>query len=30
VVDPRERLVKILGWRDPKRAARDILSKLAG
>jgi protein SCO1 len=30
VVDPRERLVEILDWRDPKRAAREILAKLEG
>lgn len=30
VVDPRERLVAILGWRDPERAAREILRKLEG
>lgn len=30
VVDPRERLVQILGWRDPERIARQILRKLEG
>ncbi|MDE2450401.1 MAG: SCO family protein [Gammaproteobacteria bacterium] len=30
VVDPSERLVAILGWRDPERAAREILRKLEG
>ncbi|MGH7914661.1 MAG: SCO family protein [Candidatus Binataceae bacterium] len=30
VVDPRERLVAILGWRDPERAAHEILRKLEG
>lgn len=30
VVDPRERLIEILGWRDPESAAREILSKLEG
>lgn len=30
VVDPRARLIEILGWRDPERAAREILGKLEG
>lgn len=30
VVDPRERLIEILDWRDPGRAAREILRKLDG
>ncbi|MDE2447327.1 MAG: SCO family protein [Gammaproteobacteria bacterium] len=30
VVDPRERLIRILDWRDPARAAREILSELNG
>lgn len=30
VVDPSERLVAILGWRDPERAVREILRKLEG
>jgi protein SCO1 len=30
VVDPRERLVEILDWRDPERAARQIRKKLDG
>ena len=30
VVDPRERLIEILGWRDPEHAAREILRKLEG
>ncbi len=30
VVDPRERLVQILDWRDPDGAARKILGKVEG
>jgi protein SCO1/2 len=30
VVDPRQRLIEILDWRDPERAAREILRKLDG
>lgn len=30
VVDPQERLVRILGWRNPERAARAILGSLEG
>lgn len=30
VVDPRQRLIRVLGWRDPERAAREILGNLEG
>lgn len=30
VVDPRERLIEILDWRDPERAAREILGRVDG